>query len=169
MNAKSKMFRLSISAAAIAFAFSATQGFAGDAKTYPGSMGVRYAGASPSYNYSAIGNPSSTQWMYVDLPVINDDMGDDISSSYVRVLDRHYSSDVRCSINSAYWNSSAGAFYGYWGANKYSAGSGNSLQSLPTGGVGGAGTSYHHYFSCRVPPTYSGNRSYIVSYYVNEN
>ena len=48
MNAKSKMFRLSISAAAIAFAFSATQGFAGDAKTYPGSMGVRYAGATPS-------------------------------------------------------------------------------------------------------------------------
>jgi hypothetical protein len=169
MNANSKSVRLSILPASLLLALVVVQGHAGDAKTYPGSMGVRYAGAYPSYHTSAIGNPSSSQWMYVDLPVINDDMNDDIKSSSVRVLDRHYTSNVRCSVNSAYWNSTAGSFYGWWGANKYSAGSSNTLQTLSTGGVSGAGSVYHQYFSCAIPPTYSGNRSYIVSYYVNED
>ena len=169
MNAKSKLRQLSLVPTTLALALAINLGHAGDAKVYPGSMGVRYAGANPSYNYSAIGNPSSSQWMYVDLPVINDAMNDDIKYSSVRVLDRHYSNNVRCSVNSAYWNSSSSAFYGWWGSNKYSSGSGDNLQKLSTGGVGGAGTSYHHYFSCAVPPSYAGNRSYIVSYYANED
>jgi hypothetical protein len=169
MYANSKLLPLSIMSTAITLAFFINQGFAGDAKTQPGSMGVRYAGASPSYNASAIGNPSSTEWVYLDLPVINDDMSNDIGYSNVRVLDRHYTSDVCCSVNSVYWNSSASAFYGWWGATKCSAGSSNNLQYLITGGVSGAGSTYHQYFSCRIPPTYSGNRSYIVSYYVDEN
>ena len=170
MNAKLKPLRLSIVSAALAFSFAGHQVHAGDAKLYPGSMGVRYAGANPpSYNTSAIGNPSSTKWLYVDLPAINDDMNDDVKNTWVRVLDRHYSHNVRCSFNTAYWNNSADRFYGWWGANKYSTGSGNNAQVLYTGGSGGKGSSYHHYFSCRIPRTYSGNRSYIISYYVNED
>lgn len=142
---------------------------AGDAKSYPGSMGVKYAGADVVLNYSAIGNPSGSQWSYVDLPIINDDMSNDIRYSGVRVLDRHYSSNVRCSVNTAYWNNSSDTFYGWWGANVSSSGSGNDAQYLNTGGVGGKGSTTHSYFSCRIPPAYAGNRSYIISYYVNED
>lgn len=140
---------------------------AGDAKTYPGSMGVKWSGGTPVYSTSAIGNSSSSQWLYIDLPVINDDMSNGIQSSWVKVLDRHYNSNVRCSINSAYWNNTYDQFYGSWGGNRYSTGSSNNAQTLSTGGATG-GSSRHEYFSCAIPPTYSGNRSYIISYYVNE-
>lgn len=140
---------------------------AGDRKVYPASFGAKYSGPEPSYNASAIANPSSTLWMYVDLPVINDDVGSGIDTSYVRVLDRHYSSNVRCSINTVYWNNSAGSFYGYWGPNRYSAGSGNTEQILNTGAAT-HGSTRHEYFSCAVPPTYLGNRSYLISYTVEE-
>ena len=142
---------------------------AGDAKTYPGSMCVRYSGASPSYSSSAIGNPSSTQWLYLDCPAINDSMNEDLNNSWVGALDRHYSSDIRCSVNSAYWNSTHSTFYGWWGSNQYSSGSGNHRQLLSWGGLSGSGETVHTYFSCRIPPTYSGNRSYIISYHTNED
>ena len=49
---------------------SALPALADDGKIYPGSMGVRYAGTStPTYNCSAIGNPSANEWLYLDLPV----------------------------------------------------------------------------------------------------
>ncbi len=140
---------------------------AGDRKVYPGSMGAKYSGPEPSYNASAIANPSSVQWMYVDLPVINDDKNSGIDYSYVRVLDRHYSSNVRCSINTVYWNNSADAFYGYWGPRIYSNGSSDNEQVLHTGSAT-HGSNRHEYFSCAVPPTYLGNRSYIISYTVEE-
>jgi hypothetical protein len=169
MNAKLNPLRLSIVSALLASSLAVPQAHAGDAKLYPGSMGVRFGGANPSYNFSTIGNPSSTEWMYLDLPAINDHMSEDVNNTWVRVLDRHYSSDIRCSFNTAYWNNTTDSFYGWWGANKYSIGSGNDAQILYTGGTGGAGSAYHHYFSCRIPPAYAGNRSYIVSYYVNED
>ncbi|RLU00176.1 hypothetical protein [Ketobacter sp.] len=152
---------------ASACALAAASALAADAKNYPGSMGVKYSGATPSYSSSAIVNPSSSSWMYVDLPAINDE-DNDILISYVRVLDRHYSSDVRCSINQAYWNNSADTMYGWWGTNVYSTGSSSNSQTLSTGPLGGTGMNVHTYFSCAVPPTYSGNQSRIISYYVYE-
>lgn len=152
---------------ASACALAATSVLAADVKTYPGSMGVKYSGPTPTYSSSSIGNPSSSSWMYVDLPAINDE-DNDILTSYVRVLDRHYSSEVRCSINQAYWNNSAGVMYGWWGPNVSSSGSSTSSQTLFTGALGGTGMNVHTYFSCRVPPTYSGNVSRIISYYVYE-
>ncbi|MBR9909668.1 MAG: hypothetical protein GYB33_04850 [Gammaproteobacteria bacterium] len=140
---------------------------AGDRKVYPGSMGVKYSGPNPVYAWSAIGNPSSSSWMYVDLPVINDDTTSGIDYTRVDVLDRHYSSNVRCSINTAYWNNTYDTMYGYWGPNKYSTGSSNNAQYLYTGSAS-HGSTRHEYFSCAIPPTYSGNRSYIVSYTVSE-
>ena len=165
---KSMRVLLSATLIPLSLALAGSTTWAADAKTYPGSMCVRWSGSSPSYNTSAIGNPSSTQWTYLDCPVINDDMGADTQSSVVRVLDRHYSSDVRCSINSAYWNNTNDQFYGWWGSNISSSGSGNDLQVLNTGGIGGSGSTVHTYFSCRIPPTYNGNRSYTISYYANE-
>jgi hypothetical protein len=131
-------------------------------------MGVKHSGPTPSYSGSAIYNPSSSAWMYVDLPAIND-ANDDIAASNVRVVDRHYSSDVRCSINQAYWNNTADAMYGWWGSNVSSSGSSGNSQTLNTGALGATGLTVHTYFSCRIPPAYSGNRSSIVSYYVNED
>ncbi len=162
----SGVMRIALVSILVLMGYSAT---AGDAKTYPGSMGVRYSGPAPVYDHSAIGNPSATAWMYVDLPVLNESNTESIKSSNVRVLDRSYGLDVRCSVNTAYWNSSTGSFYGWWGANKNSSGSGNALQTLNTGAVGGTTFASHSYFSCAIPQTYSGNRSYIVSYYVNED
>ena len=74
---------------------------AGDAKTYPGATCVRTSGATPSYSTAAIGNPSSSQWLYLNCPTVNDSMNENVQNSWVGVLDRHYSSNVRCSINSA--------------------------------------------------------------------
>jgi hypothetical protein len=142
---------------------------AGTAKTYPGSMCVRHYGSSPSYSSSMIGNPSSSQWLYLDCPTINDSMSESLRNSWVAVLDRHYSSDVHCSVHSRYWNNSTAALNGWWGGNKYSAGSGNNLQKLSWGRLSGAGDSVHTYFSCAIPPAYSGHVSYIVNYHANED
>jgi hypothetical protein len=147
----------------------ATAAVAGDAKTYPGSMCVRYSGSNPSYSGSMIGNPSSSQWLYLDCPAINDSMSEQLHNSWVAVLDRHYSSDVHCSVHSRYWNNSTAALNGWWGGNKYSAGSGNNLQKLSWGRLSGAGDSVHTYFSCAIPPAYSGHVSYIVNYHANED
>ena len=144
-----------------------SQAHAGDRKVYPGSMGVKWSGPSPSYSSGAIGNPSSTSWMYVDLPVINDDTTSGIDLSWATVVDRHYSSNLRCSINTAYWNNTANTMYGYWGPNIYSTGSSDDAQTLSTGSAT-HGSTRHEYFSCAIPPTYSGNVSYIVSYTVEE-
>jgi len=140
---------------------------AGDAKVYPGEMGIKWSGPTPVYNTGAIGNSSSSSWMYVDLPVINDDTGSGIDSTWVKVLDRHYNSDVRCKIVTAYWNNTADAFYGYFGPNRYSSGSSTNAQTLYPGSAS-HGSTRHEYFSCAIPPTYSGNRSYIISYQVSE-
>jgi hypothetical protein len=147
----------------------ATAAMAGTAKTYPGSMCVRHSGSSPSYSSSMIGNPSSSQWLYLDCPTINDSMSESLRNSWVAVLDRHYSNSVHCSVNSVHWNNSAETIYGWWGGKKYSNGSGNSLQKLSWGGLGGAGDSVHTYFSCAIPPAYLGHVSYIVNYHANED
>ena len=139
---------------------------ADDGKVYPGSMGVRYAGTStPCLNYSAIGNPSANQWLYLDLPVIRD-ASPGISTSWVQVIDRHYSANIRCQLYSMY---RCGCSYCGWiGPERYSSGSACTRQVLNTGGVGSNSIS-HYYFSCKIPPKYNNNKSYIISYYVREN
>lgn len=141
---------------------------AGDAKTYPGSMCVKYSGGNPSYLWSMIGNPN-TSYIYVDCPVINDSMSESIKNAWVGVLDRNFNQEFRCSLNSAYWNDTHDTMYGWWGANKYSEGSSNNRQKLSWGSLGGADENVHHYFSCRIPAIYSGQTSYIINYHVNED
>jgi hypothetical protein len=161
-------FVASATAIMILLTIAANPVMAGDAKTYPGSMCVKYSGGNPSYNSSMIGNPNRS-YIYLDCPAINDSMSEDLNNSWVGVLDRHYSQNVRCSINSAYWNNTHDAIYGWWGSNRYSTGSSNNRQVLSWGALGGTGETVHHYFSCRIPAVYSGNRSYIISYHVNED
>jgi hypothetical protein len=135
-------------------------------------MAVRFAGAYPTYNHSAIGNPSNSEWMWVDLPVINDSIYGEITNSEVRVVDQHYSSEINCQLISVKRNNSGG-YDGIWGRRAYSSASGVHLQSMDTRGAssgsGWGGRAYHEYLNCSLPPTYSGNPSYIVSYYVRED
>jgi len=143
-----------------------------DKKVYPGSMAVKTSSSGTLvYSRSAVGTSSDSS-VHVYLPVINDVMGSTISSSYVKVLDRSDSYNHRCSINSVYWNETYDTWYGSWGPNLYSSGSGDNLQTLNTGSIGGS-SGRHEYFSCRIPPINVDSRhdsktSYIVQYAVTE-
>ncbi len=140
---------------------------AADGKIYPGSMGVRYAGTStPTYNCSAIGNPSTTNWLYLDLPAIHDVISGNIKRSWVRVIDQNYRDDIYCRLYSVY--RSGCGYAGWTSPARWSSGSNCIEQVLSAGGVG-ANTRSHYYFSCRIPPKYSNNTSYIISYYVEED
>ncbi len=145
----------------------ATTTFAEDGKVYPGSMGVRWNSSDPfpALNASAIHNPSSAQWLRLDLPAVHDQIGKTIKSGWVKVIDRHYSLDVRCSLNAVVRSGSS--FTGWWGPFQFSAGSGTATQTLNIPALG-SNSQAHYYFSCHIPPTYSGNQSGIVSYYVEE-
>ena len=153
----------------LAFAVLAVMGLstaqAGDAKVYPGSMGVRWAGTNPpSFLYSAIGNPSATSWLYVDLPIINDsDNG--ISRGWVRAIDMNPSYDVTCSLNSMYRYGPD--WYGWWTPTKSTAGSASYAQILEFGSLGGSGIA-HYYYTVKIPPKYGANISYITSYRAEE-
>jgi hypothetical protein len=136
-----------------------------DGKNYPGSMCVRWSGTStPVYNFSAIGNPSSTTWLYLDCPAVKD--ASNIASGWVRMLDRHYSSNISCRLYSVY--ASTGGYYGWVTPVVSSTGSSANPQHRPFGGIGGNSIA-HYYYSCSIPPTYSGYVSYITSYQVSEN
>ena len=140
---------------------------ASDGKIYPGSMGVRYAGTStPTLSCSAIGNPSTSSWLYLDLPAIHDTIGGNINKSWVRVIDQHYSSNISCQLCSVF--RSGCSWYGWVSPTRYSSGSGCNEQVLSPGGVG-ANSRSHYYFSCKIPPRYNNNTSYIISYYVSED
>ena len=136
-------------------------------KIYPGSMGVRHAGTStPTYNCSAIGNPSNSSWLYLDLPVIRDSFGS-IDLSFVRVIDQHPSSNISCQMCSVYRSSSQCIWYVRFSPIKYSSGSGCNEQMLEPGGVG-ADYHSHYYLSCSIPPKYNNDISYISSYKVEK-
>ena len=141
-----------------------------DAKVYPGSMAVRINSSQPTPKLSAssIFNPSSTQWLNVELPVIHDTIGHTIRNGWVKALDRHYSADVSARLRSFYWSNTRDRFLGWWSARLYSAGSGNDAQTLSFPGVGSNSIAHYHY-SCAIPPTYLGRKSGILSYYVREN
>lgn len=143
-----------------------SQAHAVDGKEYAGSACVPYGTNNryPSYNFSAIGNPSATQWLYLDCPAVHD--ARNISSGWVRVMDLHYYSDVTCSLNSIYF--SGGAVWGWGTPERSSVGSSANTQQLAFGGVGASDIA-HYYYSCRIPPTFNGNLSYITSYQVIEN
>jgi hypothetical protein len=156
-----------LSMVVLTITMSASLALAEDGKIYPGSLCVRYAGTStPSYNFSAIGNPSNSSWLYLDCPVIHDSINGSIHDGWVDTIDSHYSSDVRCSLNSFYRSGSS--WYGWWSPNRHSSGSGSHKQRLYYSGLG-SNSSSHQYLSCRIPPRYSGNTSYIISYRVDEN
>jgi len=138
---------------------------AGDGKVYPGSMGVRSGGTStPKIFFSAIGNPSTDNWLYVHLPIINDS-NNGIQRGWVRVIDMNSRSNITCSLNAIY--RSGPDWYGWWTPARSSSGKASYDQILTFGSVGGSGIA-HFYYSASIPPMDGGNTSYITSYRAEE-
>lgn len=148
--------------------FGVSQVQAIDGKNYPGSMCGLHYGNTSTTSGGAIGNWSTTAWLYVDCPVVKDSIDYSISSGFVRVTDRNPTAyaDVSCALNSLYQGGSS--FSGWWSAYKYSAGSSTAVQTLSFPGLS-ANANAHYYYSCAIPPAYGTAVSYIDTYRVNEN
>jgi len=135
---------------------------AADAETYPGSMCKRWGGSnSPTYSFSGMGNNSTSQYMYVDCPIVKKDALNQGSIKYVTVrLKEDANNRVRCSVQSRSFDYS-GYKWGGWGtANKYS----NLYSGMVFSNV--SVRNYQNlYLSCRLPKK-NGNPAYIVSYTV---
>jgi hypothetical protein len=155
-------------AALAVFVMQANAAHATDDLQFPGSSCVQYGTGSKSYSYSAINNASSTYSLELDCPVVRDQTGHTIASgSWVRVIDQHYSEDVRRELTSIQF-SGVSSISGWGSGMEYSSGSNTAVQVLSFGAVGSNSLS-HYYLSCEIPPSFSGNRSYITSYRVVEN
>ena len=156
-----------------AFALFGGQAMAGQA-LLPASACVKWNSSDPepSLAYGELRNPSSTRWLRVDCPVMRTDFDGflhdaGVEGSWIRMVDKHYNSNGNCRLVSYSHNTNSTTSYWATGLRSTS-GSGNHAQVLNTGSLGGENSSSHLYFSCRIPPSYSGNYSSIVSHYVNQ-
>ncbi len=149
------------------------QAYAGEA-SYPGAACVKWSAGDPQplLSYSEILNPSSTAWLRVDCPITRTDFDSflhdaGVESSWVRMVDRHYTSNGSCRLVSYSHNTDGTASYWTTGT-QYTSGTGNQAQQLNIGSLDGENGASHLYFSCQIPPTYAGNYSTLVTYYVNQ-
>ena len=134
---------------------------------YPGESCVnRSPNIAPYYFSGAIGNPSTTEWLYLDCPM---DRAATYDTGDVDVIDQNgYTGyDVSCAQTGVYWNYNTVTYY--TGGTKASSGVGTQKQTLsfaatprPFGSV--------YYYNCVIPPAYGGtkNKSYIETYSVSE-
>ncbi len=172
----------------LASSFAVTPTLAGDGKAYPGSLCVPWGdNRDPEYFASAIGNRSTTDWLYLDCPAVKDQIGEVVVDGWVRMIDHNYDDDIYCTLVHAVYDVNKWLEKRYGdktehGRRTSSSGSSTSIQHkyfpaepLPSFGVGvihyGVSLSdeSHVYFSCAIPPTYQGKVSYITSYYVEED
>jgi len=156
----------------IFFTISNAQG--DDQKVYPGSMCVvrnnlKVDGNEvemPDYEYSAIGNPSSSDWLNVDCPVVHDILHKNVRSGWVQMIDTHYNYNISCRFYSIF---RSGRFpYGWASGRLTTTGSTRNVQTKGFGAVRGSAGS-HYYLSCSIPPKYGNSISYIVTYNVSED
>jgi len=153
---------IAMSTAILIASISASTAYAVDGKNYPGSMCVRWNGGTPVYDGSSIGNSSPSTPLYLDCPAVKD--ATNIRSGWVRVIDRHYSENVRCNLVVSE-TIGTGHPLGWQSSN----GSNNQQQILRWNSGAGAQNHSYYYYSCVIPPAYNGARSYINSYQVQEN
>ena len=116
-------------------------------------------------SYGSISNPSSTQWLYVDLPAIHDSIDHSIANAWVDVIDQHPTSNIRLRMQSVYRSGSY--IYGWFGPYRYSFSYGSFKQNMSLPGVG-ANENAHYIIGAAIPPSYNGRRSFIVSYKISE-
>lgn len=137
-----------------------------DAKNYPGASCVKWNAAqpTPSLNWSRIWNPSAAAAMSVDCVAVKD--GGNVAAGWVRVIDQHPAQGVSCRLASTFSASEAGVIANL-SAVATSIGNNPNVQQLNFGALGGFPVG-HLYYSCSVPPTFGGNRSWIATYQVRE-
>ena len=138
-----------------------------DGKVYAGENCVVVSGSGAVIANSAIGNGSSTSWLYVDCPAINDSL-DGASSGWVAVQDINNDSggDVYCKLVSVYRVVGDGNTYAWQTAEQSSTGYGTPWQRLTFSSLSGS-TSSTYYYACRIPPNDVGI-SWIAEYYLDE-
>ncbi|MEM9487981.1 MAG: hypothetical protein AAGC55_02490 [Myxococcota bacterium] len=136
-----------------------------DIKTYPGSMCVVYSGSGDVYNFSAIGNNSTTTPLKVDCTAVRD-THNSVKSGWIKVQDRHSSQAVECSMASIYVSGSG--FYGWTSSIRASGGNSANWQTLSFGSLG-ANTTSHLYYSCSIPPRTSSGTSFVGTFQIDEN
>jgi len=134
-------------------------------RVYPASGCTVWSGPAPSYFYSGIENHSSSA-IWVDCPVVNETGNPNIG--YVQVRDRHPSSAVECTFFSA-WGNGSGNITFWATAPQASGGSTNRFVSLIFDSIVDPDPSRaSFYYSCTIPPAYSGRYSAIHSYRLEE-
>ncbi len=167
MKVKQRLFSFLIAGLII---FPAISTFA-DTKIYPGSMGAKWSSSNTEYviEHGAIGNPSSTQRLGINLPVINDNVGGLFLYGTVTVVDRNDQrfEDIRCNLNSRFYSGSR--YFGWYTPTQHSTNRGNSQQDIRFPAIP-SNILAHYYFNCTIPERdhYSGQRSWVVSYKVDE-
>jgi hypothetical protein len=117
--------------------------------------------------YGSIGNPSSTNNLFVDCPIAHDFNIAGISSGVVAVINQIAGSGfvdrVACTLFSL--NIPAdGVFTGWWDT-QYSATTSSKTQYLVFGSLP---ASDHMYYNCIIPGKYNGKTSYINAYRMTE-
>lgn len=138
-----------------------------DAKNYPGSACVRWNAAQPTpiLHFSRIWNPSAAANLYIDCIAVKD--GANVASGWVRVIDQHPNLPVSCHLVST-WSASEAGIFTNLSPVLNSAGANPNVQQLNYGALAGFPLG-HLYYSCRIPPTSAGARSWITTYQVREN
>ena len=149
-----------------------------EGKIYPGSMAVRLDPSDPIpyYHYGTVENPSTTNWLDLILPAVNDHLAVRIRKGLVRVIDGHPFRDIQCALNSRFRY--GGYYAGWWGryeTNKRE----DDPEWVPAGwhqqdiwfGRMGSSDAAHYYFHCRLPPidVFTGIRSAVITYYLEES
>jgi hypothetical protein len=153
--------------------------FADDEKLYPGSMGIRWNNSLPDpvLSWGRIGNPSSTRDLYLDLPIIHDIIDRSIKSGYVSVVDSSSNRSIRCTLNSVFFFGSSTFRYRQTPPRESKSVTSNGVEeklwfpgvSNNRSGNSSLNNSSHYFYSCRIPQTSNGRRSYILSYAVKED
>jgi hypothetical protein len=139
--------------------------YAADGKGYPGISCVPISGGVPRFEYGAIGNLSTTSFMWVECPIINDSSAG-LYQSWVKVRDRSLSDSIGCTLYSMH--SPAGSSYSYAYTTR-SRGYIGDVETIGSGGVSG-GSAYRYFLSCSIPPRSSSTAlpSQIEQYFAEE-
>lgn len=136
---------------------------AADGKTFPATF-CQAESVAVSMDYRGSGkarNPSNST-MRVVCPVVRDSMNGNVRKANVYVIDRHYSRNVSCTLNSINKSATTG-----WFQTKSTNGSSNNIANLSFG-ARSAHSFGIYFFRCSVPGKYQGQRSEIASYYMEE-
>lgn len=145
----------------------------------PGSMCVRWAGPSlgiEPLNNSALFNPSTTETMRVDCPIIKMRNDTGLNGAIVRVVDQHPTLDVTCRVCTSGSSGRVGVGDIVACSNALNSSGtppGPELRSLifpPQADLLPNTVVQSWYFSCSIPPRFSSNTpaSRIHSYFVQE-